>query len=199
MQRDAGHKMKMRASFSSFVLLLVVVVGVINAFVVVVPTSQNIRSSSSSLDKGGCCLKKSNNNDAEDEWRAFRARLVQNGLPSLGEDGGRISSTDTTTSCNNQHYAHITTPLVEIGSILLSLPTTDLCQALDQQYWHRSVVLITNVTSNIVNGELIDYNEVPEEQLANGEKKGRWSYRGLILNRCTDLLYVDSDNNNIIK
>ena len=148
----------MRASFSSFVLLLVVV-GVINAFVVVVPTSQNIKSSSSSLDKGGCCLKKSNNNDAEDEWRAFRARLVQNGLPSL-EDGSRISGTDTTTSSNNQHYAHITTPLVEIGSILLSLPTTDLCQALDQQYWHRSVVLITNVTSNIVNGELIDYNDV---------------------------------------
>jgi len=67
---------------------------------------------------------------------------------------------------------------------------------LEQQYWHRSVVLITNVTSNTVNGEPIDTLEVPEDQLANGDKYGRWSYRGLLLNRLTDLLYVDSSNNN---
>jgi len=63
-----------------------------------------------------------NDNNVEEEWRAFRARLVQNGLPSLD---------NTSKSCNDtqqQQYAHITTPLVEIGSILLSIPTRDICQ-----------------------------------------------------------------------
>ena len=74
-------------------------------------------------------LKSSRDNDnnvqkeeEEEEWRAFRARLVQNGLPSLD---------NTSKSCNDtqqQQYAHITTPLVEIGSILLSIPTKDICQ-----------------------------------------------------------------------
>jgi len=45
-----------------------------------------------------------------------------------------------------------------------------------------------------VNGEPIDTLDVPEDQLANGDKYGRWSYRGLLLNRLTDLLYIDSDN-----
>ena len=149
-------------------------------------------------------LKSSRDNDnnnvqkKEEEWRAFRARLVQHGLPSL-DDNSKLNNDDhdTSKSCNDdtQQYAHITTPLVEIGSILLSIPTRDICQGLEQQYWHRSVVLITNVTSNVVNGEPIDTLEVPEDQLANGDKYGRWSYRGLLLNRLTDLLYVDSNNN----
>ncbi|KAL7455343.1 hypothetical protein ACHAWC_006874 [Mediolabrus comicus] len=118
-------------------------------------------------------------NDDVEEWRAFRARLVQNGLPSL--DNPKNS---TTTSSSNNRYAHITTPLVEVGSILLSIPTTDLCQALEQQYWHRSVVLITEVSNNLVNGSI--ETDVPEDELAMGDKRGRWSYRGLLLNRCTN-------------
>ena len=128
------------------------------------------------------------NSDNDEEWRAFRAKLVQNGLPTTFED----------TANNNlqspYQYAHITTPLVEIGSILLSLPTTDICQGLEQQYWHRSVVLITNVTQNTIIGEPIDSSILPEDQLANGNKKGYWSYSGILLNRCTDLLYIDSDS-----
>jgi len=144
-----------------------------------------------------------NNNvqkEEEEEWRAFRARLVQNGLPTSLDDNSKLHNDDhdTSKSCNDdKHYAHITTPLVEIGSILLSIPTRDICQGLEQQYWHRSVVLITNVTSNVVNGEPIDTLDVPEDQLANGDKYGRWSYRGVLLNRITDLLYVDSNNDDV--
>ncbi|KAL7529622.1 hypothetical protein ACHAXR_003057, partial [Thalassiosira sp. AJA248-18] len=151
----------------------------------------------------GVVLQKSsiNNNDDDgndEEWRAFRARLVQNGLPSLDNTASsEDAAPNTPSSTRTTSYAHITTPLVEVGSILVSVPTTDLCQALDQQYWHRSVVLITQVSDNVVNGNI--FEDVPEEQLAGGNKRGRWSYRGLLLNRCTNLLLEannENDNNN---
>ena len=122
--------------------------------------------------------------DDGEEWRAFRARLVQNGLPSLDNPKNSTSSS----SSKHNRYAHITTPLVEVGSILVSIPTTDLCQALEQQYWHRSVVLITEVSDNLVQGNI--ETDVPEDELAMGDKRGRWSYRGLLLNRCTNSLLV---------
>lgn len=123
--------------------------------------------------------------DGSDEWRAFRARLVQNGLPSI--DNAANVSDDTSKS-----YAYVTTPLVEVGSILISIPTTDLCQALDQQYWHRSVVLITEVSEDVVKGDIEDI--VPDTQLAQGNNRGRWSYRGLLLNRYTDQIMFGSHN-----
>eukprot|EP00956_Cyclotella_meneghiniana_P005783 scaffold7493_cov58-Cyclotella_meneghiniana.AAC.3 len=130
-----------------------------------------------------------NDDDKEEEWRAFRAKLVQQhyGLPT-------IEKSDRKTS-NSLRYAHVTTPLVELGSILVSIPTRDLCQALDQQYWHRSIVLITQVSENVVTGSVEEV--VPDDQLAQGEKRGRWSYRGLLMNRCTNLMLgeVDDDGN----
>jgi putative AlgH/UPF0301 family transcriptional regulator len=125
-------------------------------------------------------------NDDVEEWRAFRARLVQNGLPSL--DNPKNDSAIAAKSSKHNRYAHITTPLVEVGSILVSIPTTDLCQALEQQYWHRSVLLITDVSNDRVNGNI--ETDVPEDELAMGDKRGRWSYRGLLLNRCTNSLMV---------
>ena len=98
-------------------LLLLLCILSTNAFIVV-PTYHYQPSSSLSR----VLLKNSNVQEEEEEWRAFRARLVQNGLPSLD---------NTSKSCNDtqqQQYAHITTPLVEIGSILLSIPTKDICQ-----------------------------------------------------------------------
>lgn len=118
------------------------------------------------------------------DWRAFRAKLVQNGLPSLTTLAGDKEESEK--SKQQDHYAYETTPLVEVGTILLSIPTTDLCQALEQQYWHRAVVLITAVSEDKINGEV---ETVPEEQLAQGAGRGRWSYRGVLLNRPTDLVF----------
>jgi len=126
--------------------------------------------------------------DEEIDWRAFRASLVQNGLPSL--DNNSSGGDNTATTSNS--YAHITTPLVEVGSILVSIPTTDLCQGLDQQYWHRSVVLITRVCDNPANGNI--EQTVPDEELAMGEKRGKWSYRGIMLNRHTNSMLFGSDD-----
>ena len=143
------------------------------------------------------------NVDGEEEWRDFRARLVQNGLPSLddndreaGGDSHQSESasqedvlndngkTKSSGSKSRRRYAYESTPLVEVGTILISVPTTDLCQALEQQYWHRAVVLITEVAKDTKIGEL---ETVPDDQLAQGANRGRWSYRGVLLNRFTDL------------
>jgi putative AlgH/UPF0301 family transcriptional regulator len=135
-------------------------------------------------------ILKSSGDEEGEEWRAFRARLVQNGLPSLNVDNKKANVDDTTSSraneSSNGRYAHESTPLIEVGTILLSIPTTDLCQALEQQYWHRAVVLITEVSENSAKG---DVETVPVEQLAEGKNKGRWSYRGILLNRFTKLVF----------
>jgi putative AlgH/UPF0301 family transcriptional regulator len=139
------------------------------------------------------CINRSSTphlSSADEDWRDFRAKLVQNGLPSLDNDSLGGDNSDRTTTSNR--YAHITTPLVEVGSILVSIPTTDLCQALDQQYWHRSVVLITEVSDNLVHGNI--EQTVPDEELAMGEKRGKWSYRGLMLNRATNSMLLGSDD-----
>jgi len=119
------------------------------------------------------------------DWRAFRAKLVQNGLPSLTNS----ASEESEKAEQQDHYACETTPLVEVGTVLLSIPTTDLCQALEQQYWHRAVVMITAVSEDKINGEV---ETVPEEQLAQGAGRGRWSYRGVLLNRPVDLVFDEA-------
>lgn len=127
------------------------------------------------------------NDENNEDWRAFRARLVQNGIPTSIESIVENKESDDILM-NSRRYAY-TTPLVEVGSILLSIPTTDLCQAIDQQYWHRSVVIITQISDNVKLG--IAEDEVPDDQLADGANRGRWSYRGLLLNRGLDLELVE--------
>ena len=152
-----------------------------------------------SKDDGEC--------DAADEdeecWRAFRAGLVRDGLQSAGHDDGLLLPSEGKTRTpaagarrtavrSPARYAHATTPLVEVGSILLSVPTRDLCQALDQQYWHRSVVLVTDVADDPVRGE--EEDAVPDEQLAQGAGRGRWSYRGLMLNRLAGARFAAAED-----
>ena len=153
-------------------------VGLVQSFVTPAVTAFGLFASTTNDD-----VDDGNGGSAAD-WRAFRAKLVQNGLPSLttSADGEEESEE----SKQQDHYAYETTPLVEVGTILLSIPTTDLCQALEQQYWHRAVVLITAVSEDKINGEV---ETVPEEQLAQGAGRGRWSYRGVLLNRPTDLVF----------
>eukprot|EP00586_Coscinodiscus_wailesii_P005237 CAMPEP_0172481274 /NCGR_PEP_ID=MMETSP1066-20121228/7010_1 /TAXON_ID=671091 /ORGANISM="Coscinodiscus wailesii, Strain CCMP2513" /LENGTH=224 /DNA_ID=CAMNT_0013243397 /DNA_START=319 /DNA_END=990 /DNA_ORIENTATION=- len=116
----------------------------------------------------------------DDDWRAFRARLVRNGLRYLGDDASDADPPAATTTTDSS-YAHECTPLVETGTVLLSVPTTDLCQALEQQFWHRGVVLVTDVSEDVNRGE--EERMVAESELAPGAGRGRWSYRGVFLNR----------------
>jgi putative AlgH/UPF0301 family transcriptional regulator len=58
---------------------------------------------------------------------------------------------------------------IEVGTVLLSIPTTDLCQALEQQYFHRCVCLITHCDNE------------------NGVK-------GILLNRPTAFMYKAADD-----
>jgi putative AlgH/UPF0301 family transcriptional regulator len=165
---------------------------------------------------------------ADEDWRAFRARLVQNGLPGSSSssssslrrskrnkhsgqkdhDGNMTTTTTTTTTSSlstmeiarttmTTRYAHECTPLVEVGTILLSIPTTDLCQALELQFWHRSVVLITAVCNDKVQGRDMTNAGVPKSQLAQGAGRGRWTYRGILLNRMTDLTLFPDDESNV--
>ena len=123
------------------------------------------------------------------DWRAFRAKLVQEGLPSLSSAAASSAESEKATQRDHHRYAYETTPLVEVGTVLVSIPTTDLCQALEQQYWHRAVVLITDVSDDKINGAV---ETVPPEQLAQGAGRGKWSYRGVLLNRPTDLVFDDA-------
>ena len=168
----------------------------------------NLFSRSSTILKSSTGSSSNSNgdhgDDKEEEWRSFRARLVQKGLPSLIDNSSSleqsISSNDNKNNNSNEsnndnknniRYAHESTPLVEVGTILISIPTTDLCQALEQQYWHRSVVLVTKAATDPRKG---DVETVPDEELAEGANRGRWSYRGVLLNRFTDLVLYDVDD-----
>ena len=113
----------------------------------------------------------SNDNDGfsdvdEQDWRAFRARLVQQDQQS--------TSAATTISLNDDdstatRWAYDAGMNIEVGTVLLSIPTTDLCQALEQQYFHRCACLITHCD----------------------KEKG---VKGILLNRPTAFMYKAADD-----
>ncbi|KAL7544933.1 hypothetical protein ACHAWF_008303 [Thalassiosira exigua] len=92
----------------------------------------------------------------EEDWRAFRARLV------LGNgEGSEISSSSP--------WAYDSGRVIEPGSIVLAKAEPDFCYfGLDQQYFHKSVMLVT-------------YHE-----------EGEFT-KGVILNRPTNLFLGDED------
>lgn len=71
-----------------------------------------------------------------EDWREFRARLVQQ---EQGEAGGTANESAPGTDAS-QGWAHVT-PLIEQGSVLLSSPGDHF--AINQQYFHKAVILIT--------------------------------------------------------
>ena len=154
-----------------------------NAFTPALRRAQPARLTATSADSDDADGKESA------DWRAFRAKLVQEGLPSLSSAAASSAKSEKATQRDHHMYAYETTPLVEVGTVLVSIPTTDLCQALEQQYWHRAVVLITDVSDDKINGAV---ETVPSEQLAQGAGRGKWSYRGVLLNRPTDLVFDDA-------
>jgi len=76
--------------------------------------------------------------DAEKDWREFRARLVQ--LEQTA-DSESDDNNATVKSKTDEGWAY-ETPLIEQGSILLSSPGNHF--AINQQYFHKNVILIIN-------------------------------------------------------
>lgn len=71
------------------------------------------------------------------DWRAFRARLVQ------GEGGEQ----------QKDGWAHVS-PLIETGSLLLSTPSNHF--ALNQQYFHKTVIFIIEHTPLFTKGIILN-------------------------------------------
>jgi len=94
---------------------------------------------------------------SDEDWRDFRARLVKSELVAA------INNTDPVGQCNGG-WAY-ESPLIEKGSVLLSIPKT--CFSFNQQYFHKAIILIIRHSDN---GDL-----------------------GLILNRPTSLTTQDID------
>lgn len=114
--------------------------------------------------------------DSEADWREFRARLVQlEQNPTSESDDGEgkvISKTQT-------GWAY-ETPLIEQGAILLSTPSNHF--AINQQYFHKNVILIIqhedqNFTTGIILNRptalnLKDVKDVPLSEDMSAELEG---------------------------
>ncbi len=95
-----------------------------------------------------------------DDWRAFRAQLVAG-----NQDDGSGDNIKTSSSS----YAYDSGNMIEKGSIILAKVEPDFCYfGLNQQYFHKSVMLVT-------------YHEENEFT------------KGIILNRPTNLFLDDED------
>lgn len=96
-----------------------------------------------------------------DDWRAFRAQLVAG-----NKDDGSGENIKTSSSSS---YAYDSGNMIEKGSIILAKVEPDFCYfGLNQQYFHKSVMLVT-------------YHEENEFT------------KGIILNRPTNLFLDDED------
>lgn len=94
----------------------------------------------------------------DDDWRAFRAKLV------LGNQEG-----DSSASSPSSSWAYDSGHVIEPGSIILAKVEPDFCYfGLNQQYFHKSVMLVT-------------YH------------REREFTKGIILNRPTNLFLGDED------
>jgi len=87
----------------------------------------------------------------ERDWRAFRARLVQQ-----DQQSSSFPTFDDDTDDDMTRWAYDAGMNIEVGTVLLSIPTTDLCQALEQQYFHRCVVLVTHCNEKGIRGILLN-------------------------------------------
>jgi len=89
--------------------------------------------------------------DGEADWRAFRARLVQleQSITPESDDGGK--STETSKTEDGWAYE---TPLIEQGAILLSTPSNHF--AINQQYFHKNIILIVNHEPGFTTGIILN-------------------------------------------
>lgn len=129
-------------------------------------------------------LRSTGDEGEEEDWRAFRARLVQTGIKTHDEIT-TTESTDEQQQDSSDRWAFSTDKNVERGTILLSIPTLDLCQGIAQNYFHRCVVLVTDTD---VRWEGDDDDGDDAALVAGGVKSELGGIRGILLNRPTNLL-----------
>jgi len=85
----------------------------------------------------------------EEDWRDFRAKLVQAELSRGGEDGGEEEATKNAT----EGWAYVS-PLIEQGSILLSTPSDHF--AINQQYFHKNVIFLVEHSDTFTRGVILN-------------------------------------------
>mmetsp|Transcript_2798 Transcript_2798/g.3981 ORF Transcript_2798/g.3981 Transcript_2798/m.3981 type:complete len:583 (+) Transcript_2798:62-1810(+) len=104
--------------------------------------------------------KKDEDDAGDEDWRDFRAKLV------MGEKVE--SSAATATSDPSEPWAYDAGDVIEKGSIILSSLEQAFGHGLNQQYFHKSVILVLEHEDNVFT-------------------------KGIILNRPTDLYLSDAD------
>ena len=143
--------------------------------------------------------------EEEEDWRAFRARLVQTGIRtpdqmSTSEDssvfaGDGVQDSSSRSEISADRWVFSTDKNVERGTILLSIPTLDLCQGIAQNYFHRCVVLVTDTDVQWAASD-DEEDDDGEDAMAGGGGKSRnaivqselGGIRGILLNRPTNLI-----------
>ncbi|KAL3783979.1 hypothetical protein HJC23_013359 [Cyclotella cryptica] len=96
----------------------------------------------------------SNGNTNEDlDWRAFRAQLVRS------EQHGN-SSIDQKNCNESTHWAYDSGDFVERGSVVISIPSSDPVaddiDALNNQCYRKSIVLVLDVKSDFIQGIILN-------------------------------------------
>eukprot|EP00569_Conticribra_weissflogii_P010026 CAMPEP_0171365234 /NCGR_PEP_ID=MMETSP0879-20121228/4575_1 /TAXON_ID=67004 /ORGANISM="Thalassiosira weissflogii, Strain CCMP1336" /LENGTH=702 /DNA_ID=CAMNT_0011872799 /DNA_START=21 /DNA_END=2126 /DNA_ORIENTATION=+ len=95
----------------------------------------------------------------EGDWRAFRAKLVQN---EMEQDERIISETpnEGERSSSSSHWAYDTDGFIERGSIVLSIPSSDPIandiDALTNQCYMKAIVLVLDVKSDFIQGIILN-------------------------------------------
>lgn len=99
-----------------------------------------------------------NTTDSDADWRKFRASLVRS-------ENGSSSTSSSTDQTNNlvdesESYVYDANGLVERGSIILSVPSTDPlsddADALTNQCYRKSVVLVLEAKSDFMSGIVLN-------------------------------------------
>lgn len=91
-----------------------------------------------------------------DDWREFRARLVQQELrEQQSDDPSAEVSPETSDALGSpaEGWAHAT-PVIEQGSLLLSAPGDHF--AINQQYFHKTLIFIVEHTENFTRGVILN-------------------------------------------
>jgi len=81
-----------------------------------------------------------NDNEEEEDWRDFRAKLVRH--YQLDSEETNSSEQNKNTGLDTESWAYAIDGLIEKGSIIMSRLEQDFDYGLQQQYFHKSVILI---------------------------------------------------------
>jgi len=147
------------------------------------PCSRVINLRSTSDDAGG--------GKEEEDWRAFRARLVQTGIKTPDQIATDRADEDEekVKKKKKNRWTFSTDKNVERGTILLSIPTLDLCQGIAQNYFHRCVVLVTDTD--------VRWEGDEDSAAVQGEESEVGGVRGILLNRPTNLVVEEEGDGNV--